>query len=443
MADTTINVNSGFYNAVNDDRTYYAEDMTRPYKRLVANGVFATPQGTPSTDLQVLPGGGMKVTVSPGEGIFANKWFENPSAISFDVPTVTVLGRARIDSVIVQIDNRTSGRVGSIVYRTGTAAANPVQPAINETANVIEYRLADVRVNITTSSNGISGTDITDYRGSANCPWVTALIQQPDTSAIFEQYRQAYAQLLEGMESGYEATIATEETRWRTFFDQVSTDLDVSMNLVTLRSSYETSGETTTAPIGIPTYDSTTDILHVYVNGLMAQEGVFWTANGSTITFTTAIGTGAEPDRVDVVVYKSVCNPNIGSIETDLDALNTRFDEELADTGWTASGIAYQNGSDYDDNHNKVMFRQIGKTAQLRGGVKGLTAAGVDIFTLPVSSLPTRPVLVTATVLRDMATIVGTAVIRISSDGYAYLQAMSGSVEATDMITIDATWFID
>jgi hypothetical protein len=182
MADQVFAVNSGFYDAVNSDRTYSADDMNRPYKRVVSNGVFATPKGTKSTDLQVVSANnGMQIIVKKGEGIFADKWFENSAAINITVPanTSTV---PRIDSVIVQVDKRTSGRVGNIVYRTGTPSVNPTAPSINTVSNVIEYRLANVRVE--TGTTAITTAMITDRRGSADCPWVTSLIYQVDTSIL-------------------------------------------------------------------------------------------------------------------------------------------------------------------------------------------------------------------------------------------------------------------
>ena len=71
MADQNFEVNCGFFDAMNNDRLYSADQMNRPYKRLVSNGVFATPQVTPSTDLQVVSAAsGMNIKVKKGEGIF-------------------------------------------------------------------------------------------------------------------------------------------------------------------------------------------------------------------------------------------------------------------------------------------------------------------------------------------------------------------------------------
>ena len=146
MADQIFNVNCGFFDSVNRDRLYTADEMNRPYKRVITNGVFATPQGTPSTDLQVLSAGsGMGIIVKKGDGLFGDKWFENPADIALNVPANTNI-LPRRDSVIVQVDKRTAGRVGNIVYREGTPSSNPLPPSIGTVTNVIEYRLANIYV---------------------------------------------------------------------------------------------------------------------------------------------------------------------------------------------------------------------------------------------------------------------------------------------------------
>ena len=68
MADQNFNVKSGFFNSINSDRLYNAEDMNRPYKRIIADGVFATQSGNPSSDLQaVSAGSGMNIIVKAGQ----------------------------------------------------------------------------------------------------------------------------------------------------------------------------------------------------------------------------------------------------------------------------------------------------------------------------------------------------------------------------------------
>ena len=117
MADQIFNVNCGFFDSVNNDRTYSADQMNLPYKRIVSNGVFATSAGTPSTDLQVISAqSGMKIKVNTGEGLFGWKWFNNPSLITITVPS-NGAANSRIDSVIAQVDTRMSGRVGNFLKK--------------------------------------------------------------------------------------------------------------------------------------------------------------------------------------------------------------------------------------------------------------------------------------------------------------------------------------
>lgn len=438
MADTTINVNSGFYNAINDDRTYYAEDMNRPYRRLVSNGVFATNRGTPSTDFQVLPGGGMTVTVAPGEGIFANKWLENPSTISFTVPSVSGL-RSRIDSVIIQVDERNAGRVGSIVYRTGTAAASPVAPAINEVANVTEYRLANVLVSPLSTSTGIQAADITDFRGSADCPWVTALIQQPDTDSIWQQYQQSVADVLELMDTEFTTALQAKEAEWTAFFQDVESDIGASMNLLVLKNTVVVSSETTTVSLGIPSYTQGSDILEVYINGLMAMEGDFWSTNGTTVTFANAIGTGGDTDRVDFIVYKAVTSVG-ATIESMINQLETRFANENEDTGWIE--LTTTNGTSRS-GVNQTCYRRIGNRCYVRGSITGVTETATALLLVPSDSWPDGNWYKTTAVLRDGTTAIATATLQLDQNGIIWLRALSGQIQETDDIPVTFEWLRD
>lgn len=192
MPDQKFKVECGFFNSVDQDRLYTAEDMNRPYKRVITNGVFATPNGTPSTDFQVFSqDGGMNIVVKKGQGIFADKWFESTADLVITIPGNTNIV-PRVDSVVIQVDNTMSGRCGNIVYREGSPNSNPVPPLIGQAVNVKEYRVANITVSPGASS--IKQASIIDLRGSAECPWITGLIKQVDTSTLFEQYKDAQQQ---------------------------------------------------------------------------------------------------------------------------------------------------------------------------------------------------------------------------------------------------------
>ncbi len=216
--DVKFEVNAGFFDAINNDRTYSAEDMNRPYRKLISNGVFATPKGEPSDYLQVFSAdNGMNIIVSEGCALIGDKWFENPSDFMITISQNTEV-LTRIDSIIAQVDKTQAGRVGNIVYRKGNASSNPIHPDINTDEDIIEFRLAD----ITISPSCVSVTQdlITDCRGSEECPWVTSLIYQVDTSTLYAQWQEAYKKYYTDQEAEHDKYFSDFKTMMSDFFNE-------------------------------------------------------------------------------------------------------------------------------------------------------------------------------------------------------------------------------
>lgn len=240
--DVKYPVNAGFFNAINEDRAYSADDMNRPYRRLISNGIFATPKGTASDDLQVLAAdNGMNIIVSKGDAIIGDKWFENPSDLTITVSQNSEV-LTRIDSIIAQVDRTQAGRAGSIVYRQGSASSNPVHPTINEDEDIFEMRIADIR--ISPSCVKVTQDLITDCRGSDECPWITSLIYQVDTSTLYAQWQAAFQKYYDDQEAEHDeyfeefkstmaSFFAQEEQSFETWFNQMKDQLseDAAGNL--------------------------------------------------------------------------------------------------------------------------------------------------------------------------------------------------------------------
>ena len=122
MADQMFQVNCGFFDSIDKDRLYSADEMNRPYKRIITNGVFATPEGTISNDLEVFCyGNNMQVVVSPGEGLFGDKWFQNPASLAITVPGNTNI-TPRVDSVIALVF--TPNSFFNILHKASAQPAN-------------------------------------------------------------------------------------------------------------------------------------------------------------------------------------------------------------------------------------------------------------------------------------------------------------------------------
>ncbi|MCQ2059801.1 MAG: hypothetical protein MJY71_08260 [Bacteroidaceae bacterium] len=275
-----MSIRCGFFNSVNEDRLYPAEDMNQPYNLLVSNGVFATQEGTPSDYLQVYAESGLTVRVKTGRGIFGDKWFLSDTDILLTIEAANVT-LPRIDSVIVQVDRSEEVRAASIYIKKGTASETPVHPQITRSDEIMEYRLADIYVESRTTA--ISQADITDTRGLSDCGWVTGLLTQLDTSTLYEQWQ-----------AGFDA-----------WFRNVKETLSTATLIRSYTSSYTTSsnGETE-IPIQIVQYNQNIDILQVFVNGLRLIPTIDYTIDSNEqITLEKDLMAG---QQVSFIVYKSI-----------------------------------------------------------------------------------------------------------------------------------------
>lgn len=222
--DVKYKVDAGFFDAIDGDRKYSAEDMNRPYRKLISNGVFATPKGTPSDFLQVFAArDGMNIIVSAGYALIGDKWFENPSDLMITLTQNSEV-LTRIDSIIAQVDKSQPERKGNIVYRKGSASSNPIHPNINTEEDIAEFRLADIR--ISPSCVEITQDLITDCRGSDECPWVTSLLYQVDTSTLYAQWQAAYKKYYEDQEAEHDTYFEEFKQIMSNFFTEEEEKFD-------------------------------------------------------------------------------------------------------------------------------------------------------------------------------------------------------------------------
>ena len=436
MNDQIFEVNCGFFDSINKDRLYSADEMNRPYKRVITNGVFATQQGTPSTDLQVVSASdGMNIVVKKGEAMFGDKWFENPADIAITVPNNTSTVPRR-DSVIAQVDKRTNGRKGRIVYRTGTANSNPMPPNLSTDNNVVEYRIANIYV--AASAVYIGQDAITDLRGSSECPWVTSLVKQVDTSVLFAQWEAAYQTYFNKSTTEFNEYEALRQAEFDQFLENLTSELSVATNVIMLNSNYISQSDVSNIPIGIPSYDPTTDILQVYVNGLRVTEGLNYTLNSNNTSIDLTVGIRAG-QAVNFLVLKSVIAADIQTTVTMIQALDDKVDAFMTDSGWI--NFVLENGATSFDDTTKPAVRKYNNQVFIRGAIKGIDTLNSAICTLPMNMRPSMNKQYPVTAFAD-GTIAANCVIEITTAGIVKLVAKSGTIPATAMLPISTEFIL-
>lgn len=177
---------SSFFNSVSHDRTYKAEDWAEYFASFIGNGVFPVP----STELQVVAGSGMNVTVRAGKAWINGYFYQNTGDLTVQLATAD--GQLnRIDRIVVQW-NLTNRTISTKVKSSGFSAS-PSAPAVQRDADIYELVLADVFV--AAGVTAIMQSRITDQRlNTSLCGVVAAVVDQIDTAAFNAQLQAWFAE---------------------------------------------------------------------------------------------------------------------------------------------------------------------------------------------------------------------------------------------------------
>lgn len=286
----------GFFNSVDGDRKYDADDIGNYFLKLISDGVFATP----ATAMQVTAAGGMVVSIAAGWGFIKCKYINNTAAAQFTLAAADVVLN-RIDRVVIRLDK--DNRTMSLAIKQGTAASTPTAPALTrQSSGIWELSLAQIYVGAGVTS--ISQANITDERANTSlCGYVTGLINQIDTTNLFAQYNNAF---------------------W-TWFNNVQESVTSTTIITRYSNTYTTpsNDSVSTIAIGIQQYNNALDVLNVYVNGMKLIRGTDYTESGSNIVLTNALDVAGT--KVEFEVFKSVNGAAAETVQSEVQALQNQL----------------------------------------------------------------------------------------------------------------------
>jgi hypothetical protein len=250
-------ITSGFFDSVNGDRTYDAEQMSNYFDGLVSNGVYENV----GERFLVETNNGMTINVGSGRAIIKCHWVKNDASTTITLDPSDVQ-YARIDAIVLRLD--ADNRSITLTVKKGTPSANPVMPAITRNETVYELYLASVLI----SSGATQPTSITDLRPSSYCGWVTGIIQQVDTSDLFLQWQTAYEQQF----NIFDAYMEQKMQQFNAWFSTLTSELTVEAGITKLQDRGHVSAGTNVVSIMIDGYDMDEDVLFVFVDGVFFAE---------------------------------------------------------------------------------------------------------------------------------------------------------------------------
>lgn len=224
----------GFFNATNSsnpDRVYDSSDFAAYFASFIGNGVFAKHSDQLRVAQQDSPD--MSVQVLGGQAWINGWWYENTSTLNLDIdPADGTLDR--IDIIVVQFD--LTNRVIKTIVRKGSPSAGATAPELNRDDDLWELKLAEV--NVPHGTVNITDGKITDTRSDTTvCGWVSGLIDQMDTTELFNQLKEATQDAVDAMNDAIDGTIAGNLRTYRRSL-RVETEIPAEADL----NEYQTAG---------------------------------------------------------------------------------------------------------------------------------------------------------------------------------------------------------
>lgn len=300
-----IELASGFFNAImknnEPDRVYNCDDLNEFLKGLVSeNGIYAEV----SSACQVVASDGMNVVVKAGKGQIGFNWFKVERDTTLSIANSDVI-LSRIDRVVIQ--RSLTNRNTTLYIKQGELASSPTPPTLTRNESVYEIVLADILVskNISTITTSL----ITDQRSNDSvCGWIVGLIEQFDTTTLFNQYQSAQADFINNQTQSFEEWYDNQTQQFNNWFNNIQEEVKATSLYREYRSLYATvnaNEQDISIPSSILFNKEGSDVLEVRVNGLVANDNQYSISDdGKSIHLASplsVIGT-----RVEFVNKKSV-----------------------------------------------------------------------------------------------------------------------------------------
>ena len=172
---------SGFFNSVEGDRKYNAEQMSAIFDGVINDGIFMNI----GTAFVVTADTGRNIIIGKGRAWFNSTWIYNdaPFLVQTDVSELLL---DRYDAVVLEVDHSDSVREGTVRIIKGTPASNPAYPELTHNVDVHQYPLAYIYRKA--NSTEITQADIRNMVGSEETPFVTGILETISLSKLLGQW---------------------------------------------------------------------------------------------------------------------------------------------------------------------------------------------------------------------------------------------------------------
>ena len=171
----------GFFDSVNLDRVYTAEEFTGYLSHLICNGIL----DTYGDCFSMKSHNDLTITIGTGRAWINGHYFCNSSAYTIDLSSYVNESLARYVAIGISCDTSDSARLCQLEISAGLAANAPSIPAFVNTEEKTYLTLGAVYLSAGTTS--IAKSNIRDYRDTTKCGYVRCILGKCKVSEILDK----------------------------------------------------------------------------------------------------------------------------------------------------------------------------------------------------------------------------------------------------------------
>lgn len=353
-----MSVTSGFFNSLNHDRRYSAQQMSAIFDGIINDGVFANI----GVAFAITADSGVTINIGVGKAWFNSAWVYNDALLPKTLEGSEVV-LDRIDAVVIEVDHSESVRMGDIKIVKGSPSSSPKNPTMANTTNKHQYPLAYIYRKA--GSTEITQADITNMVGTSSCPYITGILQVQNIDNIVAQWNaqwnQWYAEKIAETDTDASELLAEMKSEFDIWFNDIQALLEDDVATALAAQVAELQGKFDTLAREGAVYDAIED----------SDFGPILGSDGTPIQGKTVLGGGctnvSKPSDIGAVAVDGTTPmkgpldmnnhrvQNVSEPEVDTDATNAGYVKKA-----TSRASSPHNLLDNSDFRNPV--NQRGKT---------------------------------------------------------------------------------
>lgn len=229
----------GFYNSLNGDRKYNAEQFGSIFDGVINDGVYMKIGGQMMVKTA---NSGFQVNIQTGRAWFLHTWTLIDTVYALTLPNPEPLLNKYV-AVVLDVNKDQAYRRNAISYVAGTPAQSPSYPSLISNNTRKQVPLAYVLIRA--GSSVISQSDIRNMVGTSSCPYVTGVVQDMNIDDLIAQWQSQWNDQINAKNTQWNNMITADTNQWNAMITADTNEFNAMMT--SDRSTFETFMNTSTS----------------------------------------------------------------------------------------------------------------------------------------------------------------------------------------------------